>query len=238
MFGGFSIPGCSPCPCFVPGRDEGPPVSGRGRGFLPQGEGPGLPSSCLLNLAAKCFHVGSVCCPPQLPSPPQGQGPAQPGWAAPITAWPSGTPGAGVFLVPVGLAWLPGGGTAGSAPRCPCPHHQPGTCHATYPSKITALRRCSHSASEPGGVPLPLAHHFSFLPRRRRRMQHQPGGLQIRLHQHTRQLPVYLSHRLQAALEQEGLHRYVRAGHAVARTSPSQRVPMPHGPSITWGCWD
>lgn len=141
------------CPYFVPGLEDRPPVSGRGGGSSPQGKGPGLPSSCLLNSAAKCFHVGSVCCPPQLPSPPQGQGQAQPGWAAPITARRSGMPAVGVSLVPVGLTWLQGGGTARSALRCASPRLQPGTGHAIYPSKITALRRCSDSVSEPGGVP-------------------------------------------------------------------------------------
>lgn len=44
---------------------------------------------------------------------------------------------------------------------------------------------------------------------RHRRVQHKPRRLQIRLHQLSGKLRVYLSARIQVALEQEGLRRYV-----------------------------
>lgn len=120
----------------------GPPTEGPcWRGAA--GRGAGLPSSCLLNWAAKCFHVGSVCCPPQLPSLPWGR--AQPGWAAPAAArpLPLGVPPAGASLEPpqIGAVEL-GGGSAGSTLLL----H--GVC-ALWPSKIPLWGRFSIT-----GVPL------------------------------------------------------------------------------------
>jgi len=122
------------CPCFMPDLEDLPPVSGRGRGSLLQGEGLGLLSSCLLNSAAKCFHVGSGCCPPQLPSPPRGR--AQPGWAAPHPHAARRDTGVGISLSPMGLAGLQGGGRAAVC----VPNLQPGVGRAVYLSGITALR--------------------------------------------------------------------------------------------------
>lgn len=99
------------------------------------------------------------------------------------------------------------------------------------PCCCTGFVRFGHPKSRSGGdsasqgspsAPLTSPPTSPRVPPRCGRMQHQPRGLQIRLHQHARQLPVYLSRRLQAALEQKGLRRYVGAGPAAARDAPAQ----------------
>lgn len=99
------------------------------------------------------------------------------------------------------------------------------------PCCCTGFVRFGHPKSRSGGdsasqgsrsAPLTSPPPLPVSPPRCGRMQHQPRGLQIRLHQHARQLPVYLSRRLQAALEQKGLRRYVGAEPAAARDAPAQ----------------
>lgn len=107
--GGSSIPSCSPP--LLRARPGGlNPHFGPGWNVPAAGIGAGAAEQLPLNWAAKCFHVGSGCCSPQLPA---AAGPAQPGWASAVTAAPA-TPQAGFPSAP-GAGAAAGGDAAGSA---------------------------------------------------------------------------------------------------------------------------